>query len=139
MKPPNKAGEPATEVVEGRGPAEGNPNQQNVPRTQCRTSTPSALERIREAAKKDRKVKFTALLHHITIERLRVAFNDLSKNAASGVDGVKWEQYAEGLEGNLQDLHRRLHRGAYRAKPSRRAYIPKADGSKRPLGHQVCR
>ena len=134
MKPPNEAGEPATEVVEGRCPAEGNPNQQNAPRTQCRTSAPSALERIREAAKKDRKVKFTALFHHATIERLRVAFNDLSKNAAPGVDGVTWKQYAEALEENLQDLHGRLHRGAYRAKPSRRAYIPKADGSKRPLG-----
>lgn len=134
VKPPNKAGQQAAEAVEGRGPAKGNPNQQNASRTQSRHSAHSALERVRQAARKDKKARFTALLHHVTIERLRAAFNELSKDAAPGVDGVTWQQYAQGLEENLQDLHARLQRGAYRARASRRAYIPKPDGQQRPLG-----
>jgi RNA-directed DNA polymerase len=133
-KLPNKAKAPAAEVVEGRGLAKGNMGQQNAPRTQRRTSAPSALDRVRQAAKQDRKVKFTALLHHVTIDRLREAFFSLKKNAAPGVDGVTWQQYQAGLEANLGDLHERLQRGAYRAKPSRRTYIPKTDGRQRPLG-----
>ncbi len=134
-KRPNKAaGAAAAEVVEGRGRGKGNAGQQNARRTQCRASAPNALDRVREAARKDRKVRFTALLHHVTVERLRAAFEALSKHAAAGVDGVSWQRYREELEANLRDLHGRLHRGAYRAKPSRRAYIPKADGRQRPLG-----
>jgi len=133
-KRPNKAAGVATEVVEGRGRGKGTAGQQNAPRTQSRASAPNALDRVREAARRDRKAKFTALLHHVTIERLQNAFGALSKQAAPGVDGVSWDQYGEELEANLRDLHGRLHRGAYRAKPSRRAYIPKADGRLRPLG-----
>ena len=133
-KLPNKAGRAAAEAAEGRGLAKGNTSQQNASRTQCRTSALSALERVREAARRDRKAKFTALLHHVTIDRLRDAYLALSRKAAAGVDGVTWPQYGVGLEDNLRDLHARLHQGAYRAKPSRRVYIPKADGRQRPLG-----
>lgn len=133
-KPPNKAGCPAAEGVEGRGLAEGNAGQQNTHRTQGRARVPSALEGVRQVARRDKGVKFTALFHHITVERLREAFEELNKKAAAGTDGVTWEQYAANLEENLQGLHERLRRGAYRAKPSRRVYIPKADGRQRPLG-----
>ena len=133
-KPPNKARTPAAEVVEGRELAKGNVSQQNAPRTQCRTSAPSALERVRQAARRDKEAKFTALLHHVTPERLRAVFFELKRKAAAGVDGVTWEQYGTGLEKNVRELHDRLQRGAYRAKPSRRVYIPKADGRLRPLG-----
>jgi RNA-directed DNA polymerase len=133
-KPPNKTGKPVAEVVEGRGLAKDNAEQQNAPRTQCRTSAPNALERVRQAAKKNRKCRFTNLLHHVTVDLLRQAFGALRKKAAPGVDGVTWAQYGENLEANLQDLYARVHRGAYRAKPSRRAYILKADGRQRPLG-----
>jgi RNA-directed DNA polymerase len=134
-KPPNKAGQPAAEGVEGRGLAKGNPDEQNAPRTQCRTSAPSALERVRQAARKDRKAQFTALLHHIYhLDTLRTAYFALKKEAAPGVDGETWRHYGQALEENLQDLSGRLQRGAYRAKPVRRVYIPKADGRQRPLG-----
>jgi len=133
-KPPNKAGQPAAEVVEERSLAKGNADQQNTSRTQCRTGVPSALDRVREVARRDRNARFTALFHHLTIERLRAAFHALKRKAAPGVDGVTWEQYASTLEDNLEDLHARLHRGAYRAKPSRRVSIPKADGRQRLLG-----
>src|SRR5919106_3076098 len=136
-KPPNKAAEPAAEAVEGRGLAEGNQLEQNAPRTQGRRSAgaPSALERIREAARKDRTQKFTALLHHVyDPKRLRTAFKQLKHDAAAGVDGETWQHYAQDLEANLQHLSERLKRGAYRAKPVRRAYIPKTDGRQRPLG-----
>jgi len=134
-KSPNKAEQPAAEAMEGRGLAKGNTGRQNAPRTQGRTSAPSALDRVRQAARKDRKARFTALFHHVTLDRLREAFFALKKDAAPGVDGVTWEQYQLGLEDNLRDLHERLRRGAsYRARPSRRRYIPKADGRQRPLG-----
>jgi len=134
-KPPNKAGGPVAEAVEGRGPTKGNPRQRNALRTQSRAGAPHALERVRQAAGKDRRQRFTALLHHVyDIERLRVAYHALKRNAAPGVDGETWQHYGEDLEANLQDLADRLKRGAYRAKPVRRAYIPKADGRQRPLG-----
>ena len=134
-KPPNNAEEPAAEVVEGRGLAKGNSPERNARRTQSRESTPSALERVRQAARRDRKQRFTALLHHVyAIERLRVAYWELKRDAAAGIDGETWRHYGENLEANLQDLSSRLQRGAYRAKPVRRAYIPKADGRLRPLG-----
>ena len=134
-KPSNNAEPSAAERVEGRGLAKGNMVEQNAPRTQRRAlGAPSALDRVRQKAKQDRAVKFTALFHHVTVDRLRGAFSQLRKKAAPGVDGVTWEQYDADLEGNLERLHARLHGGAYRAKPSRRVYIPKADGRQRPLG-----
>jgi RNA-directed DNA polymerase len=134
-KPPNKAGKPAAEAVEGRGPTKGNSPERNVLRTQSRAGAPSALERVRQAAGKERKQRFTALLHHVyDVERLRTAYFALKRDAAAGVDGETWWHYGEGLEINLRDLSDRLKRGAYRAKPVRRAYIPKADGRQRPLG-----
>lgn len=122
------------EGMEGRGLAKGNTDEQNAHRTQRRGRAPNALGRVREAAVRDKGMRFTALLHHVDVDRLRAAFKALKKGATPGVDGVTWEQYAEHLEGNLQELHRRLHQGAYRPRPSRRVYIPKADGRQRPLG-----
>jgi group II intron reverse transcriptase/maturase len=134
-KPPNNAEEPAAEVVEGRGRAKGNSPERNALRTQGRAGTPSALERVRQAARRDRKQRFTALLHHVyAIERLRAAYWELKRDAAAGIDGETWRHYGEKLEANLLDLSGRLQRGAYRAKPVRRAYIPKTDGRVRPLG-----
>jgi RNA-directed DNA polymerase len=135
VKSPNNTGQPVAEGMEGRGLAKGNPRQQNAPRTPSRTSAPSALERVRQAARRDRKLKFTALLHHIyDPEALRTAYFNLKREAAPGVDGETWRHYGEALEKNLQDLSDRLKRGAYRAKPVRRVFIPKADGRQRPLG-----
>ena len=134
-KPPNKVEAPAAEVVEGRGRAKGNPRQQNAPRTQSRTIAPSALERIRQTAKRDSKQRFTALLHHVyNVDRLREAFYGLKRNAAAGVDGMTWKSYRKELETKLQELTGRLQRGAYRARPTRRTYIDKTDGRRRPLG-----
>jgi RNA-directed DNA polymerase len=134
-KPSNKAEPSAAERVEERGPAKGNMDEQNAPRTQSRIERArSALDRVRQRARQDGKAKFTTLFHHLTVDRLRDAYLKLCKRAAPGVDGVTWEQYGENLEESLLDLHARLHRGAYRARPSRRVYIPKADGRQRPLG-----
>jgi RNA-directed DNA polymerase len=134
-KPPNKAGQSVAEGVEGRGLAKGNLREQYAPRTQCRTGAHSALERVRQAARKDRKTRFTALMHHIYHpDILEAAYFELKREAAPGVDGETWRHYGEALEGNLQDLSERLKRGAYRAKPVRRVFIPKADGRQRPLG-----
>ncbi len=111
-KPPNNAGQPAAEAAEGRGPAKGNPHERNA-----------------------RRQRFTALLHHVyDVERLRAAYLALKRDAVAGIDGETWQHYGEDLEVNLRDLSGRLKRGAYRAKPVRRAYIPKADGRQRPLG-----
>ena len=133
---PNNVAEPTAEVMEGRGVAKGNSFQHTVSRTQGRTyDTPSALERVRLAAQRDRRQRFTALLHHVvSVDRLRAAYGALRRAAAAGLDGTTWRQYGAALEANLQDLSARLRRGAYRAKPVRRAYIPKADGRQRPLG-----
>ena len=135
VKSPNNAGQPAAEGMEGRGLAKGNLPQQNASRTPSRTDALSALERVRQAAAKDKKLQFTALLHHIyNLETLRMAYFSLKKEAAPGVDGETWRHYGEQLEAHLQDLSERLKGGAYRAKPVRRVYIPKADGRQRPLG-----
>jgi RNA-directed DNA polymerase len=135
MKSPNNAGQPVAEGMEGSGLAKGNPRQQNAPRTPSRDGAPSALERVRQAARRDRKLRFTALLHHVyDINRLRAAYRALKREAAPGVDGETWRHYGETLEEHLQDLSERLQRGAYRAKPVRRAYISKEDGRPRPLG-----
>src|SRR5260370_27547836 len=134
-KSPNNAGQPAAEGMEGRGLAKGNLPQQNASRTPNRSNALSALGRVRQAAAKDKKLRFTALLHHIyNLDTLRMAYFGLKKEAAPGVDGQAWRHYGEELENNLQDLSARLKRGAYRAKPVRRVYIPKADGRQRPLG-----
>jgi RNA-directed DNA polymerase len=128
-------GGPTAEEVEERGLAKGNLQQQNAPRTPSRQGVHSALERVRQAARRDRKLRFTALLHHVyDPEMLREAYFSLKREAAPGVDRVTWRQYGEALEDNLQDLSERLKRGAYRAKPVRRVFIPKADRRQRPLG-----
>jgi RNA-directed DNA polymerase len=133
-KSPNKAARAAAEAVEGRGLVKGNTVEQNALRTQSRVGVPSALSRVRQRAKGDKDERFTALLHHVNLDRLRTAFLSLKKEAAPGADGVTWRQYGEGLEENLRALHADLHRGTYRAKPSRRVFIPKPDGRQRPLG-----
>ena len=133
-KPPNNTARAVAEVVEERGPAKGNTASTTHPGRSAGHGVPSELERVREVARRDRKARFTALLHHVTVERLRAAYRAIRPQAAPGVDGVRWEAYGQDLEANLQDLHRRLHAGSYRARPSRRSYIPKADGRLRPLG-----
>jgi RNA-directed DNA polymerase len=134
-KPSNKgAPEASAEVVEGRRSTEGNTIQTAATRTQSRLDALDALDRVREAARRDRHARFTALLHHVTVERLKDGFFALKHEAAPGVDGITWEQYDIGLEDRLRDLHRRIHGGTYRAQPSRRVFIPKADGRQRPLG-----
>jgi len=130
----NKAAKAAADGVEGRSPTEENPNGQNADRTQGRATGQNALDRVRQAARRDKRMKFTALLHHLTKERLEGAYRRLKRDAAPGVDGVSWGEYGEGLNEKLEDLLDRIHRGAYRAKPSRRTYIPKGDGGQRPLG-----
>jgi RNA-directed DNA polymerase len=134
-KSPNKVEQSAAEGMEGRGLAEGNSVQQNASRTPSRSDAPSALERVRQAAKGNKEMRFTALYHHIyDPEMLRGAYYQLKRQAAPGVDGETWQHYGEALEENIQDLSHRLKRGAYRAKPVRRTYIPKGDGRQRPLG-----
>ena len=122
------------EIVEGRPLTKENAAEPNPHRTQSRGSGPSGLDRVRQAAQKDKQLRFTALLHHVNIDLLRSSYYDLQRRAAAGVDGVTWQEYGNGLEERLADLHGRIHRGAYRAKPSRRVWIDKADGRKRPLG-----
>jgi hypothetical protein len=133
MKPSNKAGEPAAETVERRAGTEGTAVQQSTHRTQIRARVTQALDRVRQAARQRKQEKFTALLHHITVDTLRLAFYALKRKAAAGVDGVTWADYEADLEPRLEGLHGRVHRGAYRPQPSRRTYIPKADGRQRPL------
>ncbi len=111
-----------------------NREEPNPHRTPSRESGPSGLDRVRQAAKGDKKLRFTALLHHVTIDLLGSSYASLKKRAAAGVDGMTWEEYGEDLERRITDLHGRLHSGAYRARPSRRAWILKDDGRKRPLG-----
>src|SRR5919204_6876997 len=138
VKPTNEAEQSAAEPVEPRAEAKGNAGQQNTHRTQNRASVSQALERIRQAAKRRKKEeKFTALLHHVSTDLLEKAFYDLKADAAPGVDGLTWKDYEAGLEHHLEDLHARVHRGAYRALPSRRVYIPKPDGRQRPLAVAV--
>jgi len=133
-KLPNKPGEPGAEVVEGRGLLEGNTAGETRPGRSAGQGVSSDLDRVRQVARQDREVRFTALLHHVTVDRLRDAYRALSPNAAAGVDGVTWRDYGLDLEANLLDLHARVHRGAYRARAVRRVFIPKADGRLRPLG-----
>lgn len=133
-KQPNKSGRPPAEAGEGRPLTKENMDQSNLYRTQSRKSGPNGLDHVREAARRDGKLRFTALLHHGTVDLLRDSYYSLKKRAAPGVDGVTWEEYGQDLAARLRDLHGRIHRGAYRAQPSRRAWIPKSDGRQRPLG-----
>jgi RNA-directed DNA polymerase len=133
-KPPNNTARVVAEVVEERGPAKGNTASTTHPGRSAGHGALSGLERVREVARRDKEARFTALLHHVSIERLRAAYRAIRPQAAPGVDGVTWVAYGQDLEANLQDLYRRLHAGSYRARPSRRSYIPKADGRLRPLG-----
>src|ERR1700677_4952334 len=128
-KSPNNAGQPAAEGMEGRGLAKGNLQQQNASRTPSREDALSALERVRQAASKDKETRFTALLHHIyNLETLRMAYFSLKKEAAPGVDGETWRHYGETLEDNLQDLSHRLQRGARRATDPEMAQRGRAGG-----------
>jgi RNA-directed DNA polymerase len=135
MKPANKAASAAAEWVEPRTGTKGNARQPHTQRTQGRASVSPGLERVRKAARQRKKEKFTALLHHVTVDSLRDAFLALKRRAAPGVDGVTWQDYEADLEGNLQRLHAQVHRGTYRAQPVRRRFIPKPGSDKqRPLG-----
>ena len=129
----NKAGSPVAEQGERRAGTEGNADQQRTRRAQDRESVSHALDRIRQAARHRTKEKFTALFHHINPESLRTAFYALKRDAAPGVDGQTWRTYEADLDQRIADLHGRVQRGAYRALPSRRTYIPKPDGRQRPL------
>src|SRR5215469_3414021 len=129
----NKAGLPAAELVERRAGAKGNADQLSTRRAQDRASVSQALERVRLAARQRKKERFIALLHHVGPAMLRTAFYAIKRDAAPGVDGMTWTTYEQDLDRRIEDLHARVKRGAYRALPSRRSYIPKEDGSKRPL------
>lgn len=133
-KPANKAEQFTAEPAEESGGIKRNAGEQSMARTQSRTAVKQAQARIRGAVNRNPNEKLTALLHHVSVDCFRWAFFQLRKKASPGIDGVTWETYEEGLEPRLQDLHRRIHTGAYRAQPSRRKFIPKPDGSQRPLG-----
>ena len=134
MNQPNKSGQPQAEAGEGRPEIKENIAQSYTPPTQSGASVSQGLSGVRQRAKERKQEKFTALLHHLTVDLLRESYFALQRRAAPGVDGETWQQYGAGLEDRLADLHSRVHRGAYRAKSSRRVYIPKADGRQRPLG-----
>ena len=133
-KVPNKGGPPPAEGLEGSGLVKENTAPAHMDRTQSRGTVSQGLRGVREAAKKDKGLRFTALLHHVTPALLHDSFYSLQREAAAGVDEVTWQEYEQGLQERLGDLHGRVHRGAYRAQPVRRVYIPKADGKQRPLG-----
>jgi RNA-directed DNA polymerase len=133
MKPANKAEPSAAESAERRTGTKGNAGRQSTRRAQDRESVSQALSRVRKVAKERKKERFTALFHHLDVAMLRTAFFALKKDAAPGVDGVTWEAYEADLDSRIEDLHSRLHRGAYRAQPARRRFIPKPDGRQRPL------
>lgn len=126
--------EAAEEVPEGRAGTEGNPCERQASRTQSRDQTSASLARIREAVKRDKNLRFTALMHHMTPGLLRQSYLSLKREAATGVDGQTWKQYGAQLETRISDLHGRIHTGRYRAKPSKRIWIPKSDGRLRPIG-----
>jgi RNA-directed DNA polymerase len=133
-KEPNKGITMPAEALEKRHLTKENAMQTTVAQTQSWIPTSSGLQRVRERALKDKKAQFTALLHHVTKDSLRDSFLTLKRKASPGVDGITWKQYEERLEINLHILHNKIHKGSYRAKPSKRTYIPKADGKMRPLG-----
>src|SRR3954454_8191539 len=132
-KPTNKAAQAAAELAEARRGTEGKADQQSTRRAQDRARVSQALERVRQAARQRKKERITALLHQISPAMLRTAFYAIKRDAAPGVDGMTWQTYEQNLDHRIEDLHARVRSGAYRAQPSRRSYIPKEDGSKRPL------
>ena len=134
VKPKNKLGQPRAEPVEPRERTEGNAGKPDMRRTQGRESMLQGLDRVRQAAREGKKERFTALLHHVTADLLKDAYSWLKRDAAPGVDGLTWQAYGQDLEANLVALHERVHRGGYRALPSRRKFIAKPDGRQRPLG-----
>ena len=134
MNHSNRDGKPWRESEEGRPLIKENILPPSTSPTQSETRVSQGLEGVRKAAREPKEMKFTALLHHLTVGLLRESFYALKREAAPGVDGTTWQEYEIGLEDRLIDLHSRVPRGAYRAKPSRRVYIPKADGRQRPLG-----
>lgn len=131
---PNKEAQALAEVGEERPQTKENIEEAHTPPTQSGERVSQGLDGVRQTARERKQEKFTALLHHVTADLLRASYYSLKKQAAPGVDGVRWQEYEDGLAGRLADLHGRVHRGAYRAQPSRRVYIPKADGRERPLG-----
>jgi RNA-directed DNA polymerase len=131
---PNKEGQPSAEVGEGRAQIEENIVRSHMSPTQSGKRMSQGLRGVRKAARERKQERFTALLHHVTVDLLRYSFYALQRRAAAGIDGVMWREYEAGLEDRLVDLQNRVHRRAYRAQPSRRVYIPKADGRQRPLG-----
>src|SRR5450432_1809599 len=137
MKPSNKVtGESpkAAEMVEGRAPTKENVRQVRAVPARDGAAASQGLKGVRKAARERKQERFTTLLHHLTVDLLRDSFYALKREAAPGVDGMRWREYGDGLEDRITDLHSRIHGGAYRAQPSRRVYIPKADGKQRPLG-----
>ena len=134
VKPANKGNIMPAESVERRGEAEGNTGKDRTSRTPSREIVFQGLDRIRKAARAKKKERFTALFHHVDTDLLRTSYYSLKRQAAAGVEGITWAEYGTQLESNLKDVHERVHRGAYRVLPSRRQYIPKADGNQRPLG-----
>jgi RNA-directed DNA polymerase len=133
VKSTNNAEQSAAESVERRAGTKGNVGQQSTRRAQDRESVSQALERVRQAARQRKKEQFTSLLHHVDPAMLRTVFYALKRDAAPGVDGMTWEAYERDLDRRIEDLHAQVKSGAYRALPSRRSYMPKEDGSKRPL------
>ena len=131
---PNKAAIAAAEAGEGRAQMKENIGQSRMLPTQSGNRMSQGLDGVRKAARERKQERFTSLLHHVTTSLLRDSFYALKRQASPGVDGVRWQEYESGLEGRLVDLHSRVHRGTFRAQPSRRVYIPKADGRQRPLG-----
>ena len=134
MKPPNNEAQASAEAVEGRARTKENIRQSHTPPAQDGQRVSQGLAGVRKVARERKQERFTTLLHHLTIDLLRESYYALKRNAAPGVDGVRWQEYEDGLENRLIDLKDRIHRGAYRAQPSRRVYIPKGDGRERPLG-----
>src|SRR5262249_23685446 len=130
----NKDGKPSVEGAEGRRPTKEDTEQTTASQTQSWGDALSGLRRVREAAKKDKRLQFTTLLHHVSVHLLQNSFYALKREAAPGVDGMTWKEYETDLDKRLKDLHGRVHQGAYRALPSKRVYMPKADGRQRPLG-----
>jgi RNA-directed DNA polymerase len=133
MKRSNKEDLSSAETVEGRTSPKENGGQATAVRTPSRITASNRLAAVRQTARQSKTVRFTALLHHITVDLLRQSYIALKRDAAPGIDGVTWRTYGEDLEAKLKDLHERIHKGSYRARPAKRSYIPKADGSKRPL------
>jgi RNA-directed DNA polymerase len=131
---PNNEGQPSAEAGEERAQMKENIIQSHMRLTQSGDRMSQGLDGVRKAAKERKQERFTSLLHHLNVDLLRDSFYALQRKASPGVDGVTWQEYETGLEDRLIDLHGRVHRGAYRAQPSRRVYIPKADGRQRPLG-----